>query len=52
MYCRAELKASQFFGKGFDDVIECADIQLTWGTGWREGLKIVLVYRQTEAIQC
>ena len=49
IYCRSELNASQFVGEGFNEVVECAGIQLPWGRS-KAGqgikvLKVVLVYR-------
>ena len=32
-YCKAELKASEYVGKGFSEVVECAGIQIPWGSG-------------------
>ena len=46
IYCRADLKAAQYVGEGFEAVLECAGIQLPWGA---ENLKIVLIYRPSRS---
>ena len=47
VFCKAELKASEYVGKGFRDVVECAGIEIPWGRkgGGHASLKVVIVYR-------
>ena len=53
VYCKAELKASEYVGKGFSEVVECAGIQIPWGSGKvsrsQDSLKVVVVYRPPRA---
>ena len=55
VYCKAELKASEYVGEGFKEVTECAGIQIPWGKsrgkkgGSHDSLKVVGVYRPPRA---
>ena len=42
VYCKTNLRASEFYGKEFSEFTECAGISLPWG---KKMLKCVVIYR-------